>query len=116
MSGALIAVGIFFSIIIGIIFGLFLILLQKRRQAKNAIGKIKEQKMKYKIGGKEHDLVGKIDKELKKASLPAPVKKLDKEKPIKKLKKKEPKIKKKIKKRKYLSTLKAYQKKKGKKK
>lgn len=101
--------GIFFGIITGLIICYFIILLKRRSLVKNAIKRIEKQKMKYRIGGKKVNiLTGEIEKEPKKdvPSVPSP----------KVIEKKEPKIKKKIKKRKYLSTLKTYQKKKGKKK
>lgn len=112
MAGELIAIGLFLSIVIGIIFGCLISLIQRRRQTKNAVKKIKKQKMKYRIGGKEVDFPGKVDKELKVDIPSVPSKAIKIPKPTKT----KSKIKKKIKKRKYLSTLKSYQRKKVKKK
>jgi len=112
----LIFMGIFLSIVVGLIFCYIIILIKRRSLVKNAIKKIKKQNMMYRVGGKEIKNAGDIfpsapiEKEVIEKKDVAPSKTTKIPKPT------TTKTKKKIKKRKYPSTLKAYQKKKGKKK
>ena len=61
MSGELIIMVIFLGIIIGLIFCYLIILIKKRSLVKNAIKKIKKQKMKYRIGGRKYNFTGESD-------------------------------------------------------
>ena len=70
-----IILGIFLSIVLGLIFGYFLILIKKRSLVKNAIKKIEKQKMKYRIGGRKIDiLTGEMEKKPKEEAAPLPAK------------------------------------------
>ena len=56
-----IILGIFLSIVIGLIFCYLMILIKKRSLVKNAVKRIEKQKMKYKIGGRKYNFTGGDD-------------------------------------------------------
>lgn len=63
MDSALIGIIIFVGILSGVIIGYLLILFKNNLLKKNALKKIKEQRLKFQVNGKTFDLAGKIEKE-----------------------------------------------------
>ena len=66
MQGSTIFFIVFFGMIFGVLFGIFIFKRVGNRQRKNAIGRINNQDMKHRVGGKEYNFIGEIDKDIKK--------------------------------------------------